>query len=53
MSTTALRAGTLTIMVGGEGEALERVRPVPDRFPAKIFHMGESGADTTSNGSAR
>ena len=40
----AADAGTLTIMVGGSGAALERVRPILERFAAKIFHMGESGA---------
>jgi 3-hydroxyisobutyrate dehydrogenase len=36
--------GALTLMVGGEAEALERVRPVVDHFSAKVFHVGESGA---------
>jgi 3-hydroxyisobutyrate dehydrogenase len=40
----AAEAGTLTIMVGGEPEALKRARPVLERFASKIFHMGESGA---------
>lgn len=40
----AADAGTLTIMVGGSGAALERVRPILERFAAKIFHMGDSGA---------
>ena len=40
----AADAGTLTIMVGGDAEALARVRPVLDHFAAKIFHMGDSGA---------
>lgn len=40
----AADAGTLTIMVGGDAGALERVRPVLERFAAKIFHMGDSGA---------
>jgi 3-hydroxyisobutyrate dehydrogenase len=40
----AAEAGTLTIMVGGDAQALERVRPLLDRFAAKIFHMGDSGA---------
>jgi 3-hydroxyisobutyrate dehydrogenase-like beta-hydroxyacid dehydrogenase len=31
-------------MVGGSGAALDRVRPILERFAAKIFHMGESGA---------
>ena len=40
----AADAGTLTIMVGGDGAVLARVRPILERFAAKIFHMGESGA---------
>jgi 3-hydroxyisobutyrate dehydrogenase-like beta-hydroxyacid dehydrogenase len=40
----AADAGTLTIMVGGDALALDRVRPILERFAAKIFHMGESGA---------
>lgn len=40
----AADAGTLTIMVGGDFAALQRVRPILERFAAKIFHMGESGA---------
>ncbi|HEX3830479.1 MAG TPA: NAD(P)-dependent oxidoreductase [Solirubrobacteraceae bacterium] len=40
----AAEAGALTIMVGGEAEPLEQVRPVLECFAAKIFHMGDSGA---------
>jgi 3-hydroxyisobutyrate dehydrogenase len=40
----AAEAGTLTIMVGGEAEALDRARPLLERFAAKIFHMGDSGS---------
>ncbi|HEX4010297.1 MAG TPA: NAD(P)-dependent oxidoreductase [Solirubrobacteraceae bacterium] len=40
----AADAGTLTLMVGGDAAALERVRPMLERFAAKIFHMGESGS---------
>jgi 3-hydroxyisobutyrate dehydrogenase-like beta-hydroxyacid dehydrogenase len=40
----AADAGTLTIMVGGDAGALDRVRPILERFAAKIFPMGESGA---------
>jgi len=38
------RAGTLTIMVGGPPEALERVRPVLEAMGKKITHVGESGS---------
>jgi 3-hydroxyisobutyrate dehydrogenase-like beta-hydroxyacid dehydrogenase len=36
--------GTLTLMVGGDADALDRVRPVLEAFAAKIFHCGDSGA---------
>jgi 3-hydroxyisobutyrate dehydrogenase and related beta-hydroxyacid dehydrogenases len=39
--------GALTLMVGGEAEALESVRGVLDLFSANIFHCGESGAGHT------
>lgn len=42
--TQGAAAGTLTIMVGGEAETLERVRPVLDAMGARIFHVGPSGA---------
>lgn len=38
------RQGTLTIMVGGPAEALERVRPVLQAEGKTITHVGESGA---------
>ena len=34
--------GTLTIMVGGPAQLLERARPVLATFGARIFHLGES-----------
>ncbi|MEP6731595.1 MAG: NAD(P)-dependent oxidoreductase [bacterium] len=37
-------SGTLTVMVGGDGAALERVRPVLDGFAQKIVHCGDVGA---------
>jgi len=38
--------GTLSIMVGGEPSALERVRPILEAMgnPERIIHIGESGA---------
>jgi 2-hydroxy-3-oxopropionate reductase len=38
--------GTLSIMVGGDAAALERVRPVLEAMghPDRIVHLGESGA---------
>ena len=38
------RDATLSIMVGGKAEALERVRPLLDCVGAKVRHMGGSGA---------
>jgi 2-hydroxy-3-oxopropionate reductase len=36
--------GTLSIMVGGDADALERVRPVLSAMGKTILHLGESGA---------
>jgi 2-hydroxy-3-oxopropionate reductase len=36
-------AGTLTIMVGGPSEAVERVRPVLQALGTVVVHVGESG----------
>jgi 2-hydroxy-3-oxopropionate reductase len=38
------RNGTLTIMVGGEASALERVRPVLLAMGKTVTHVGEAGA---------
>jgi len=35
--------GTLTLMVGGDAETLERVRPVLDALGARVFHVGPVG----------
>jgi 3-hydroxyisobutyrate dehydrogenase len=40
----AAEKGTLTLMVGGEGDALARVTPVLEHFAAKIVHMGGPGS---------
>jgi alkylhydroperoxidase/carboxymuconolactone decarboxylase family protein YurZ len=37
-------AGTLTIMAGGEPEALDAVRPVLAHFATTVHHMGASGS---------
>jgi 3-hydroxyisobutyrate dehydrogenase len=37
-------AGTLAFMVGGDGDALERARPVLDPMAGKVIHCGASGA---------
>lgn len=39
--------GTLSIMVGGEATALERVRPVLEAMGRRITHCGPSGAGQT------
>lgn len=36
--------GTLSIMVGGDAVALERVRPVLEAMGKRIIHLGEAGA---------
>jgi 3-hydroxyisobutyrate dehydrogenase len=42
--TTAARAGTLTVMWGGEQPVFERVRPVMEAFGKKIVHAGPVGS---------
>lgn len=37
-------AGTLKIMVGGDADAFERVRPVLDTLGAQVWHCGGSGS---------
>jgi 3-hydroxyisobutyrate dehydrogenase-like beta-hydroxyacid dehydrogenase len=46
-SVPTVEKGELTIMVGGDGAALERVRPVLDALAAKVFHVGALGAGAT------
>lgn len=36
--------GTLSIMVGGDAEALEQVRPILEAMGKTILHLGDSGA---------
>jgi 3-hydroxyisobutyrate dehydrogenase len=38
--------GSLAVMVGGEPDAVERARPVFDRFASMVQHMGPVGAGT-------
>jgi 3-hydroxyisobutyrate dehydrogenase len=40
----AAEAGTLTIMAGGDAEALDAVAPVLAHFAAAVHHMGASGS---------
>jgi 3-hydroxyisobutyrate dehydrogenase len=42
--TTAAKAGTLTVMWGGEITVFERVRPVIEAFGKKIVHAGPVGS---------
>lgn len=39
-------AGTLAVMVGGEAEAVEVVRPVFEQFASMVPHLGPVGAGT-------
>jgi 3-hydroxyisobutyrate dehydrogenase-like beta-hydroxyacid dehydrogenase len=41
-------AGTLTLMIGGRAEALERCRPVLESIGKNIEHMGGSGTGGTT-----
>ncbi len=40
----AAEKGSLTLMVGGDGQALARVTPLLERFAATIVHMGAPGS---------
>ena len=42
--TTAAKAGSLTVMWGGEVAVFERVRPVVEAFGKKIVHAGPVGS---------
>jgi 3-hydroxyisobutyrate dehydrogenase len=44
----AAEEGTLTLMVGGAPEALDRVRRLLETFSRHVYHMGESGAGHTA-----
>jgi len=44
---TGAEAGTLAIMVGGDPEVLERVRPVLEALGGRVEHVGEAGAGQT------
>lgn len=43
-STAGAASGTLTFIVGGRKEAVERARPILAYMGKNIFHAGESGA---------
>lgn len=42
--TAGAAAGTLTFIVGGQTDVLERARPVLQAMGKNIFHMGDAGA---------
>lgn len=42
--TTAAKAGTLTVMWGGDQSLFERIRPVMETFGKKIVHAGPVGS---------
>lgn len=42
--TTAAKAGTLTVMWGGDQSLYERIRPVMEAFGKKIVHAGPVGS---------
>jgi 3-hydroxyisobutyrate dehydrogenase-like beta-hydroxyacid dehydrogenase len=44
----AAEKGALTLMVGGESDVLERVRPILSHFATNIFYVGTSGAGHTT-----
>lgn len=46
-SVSLVEAGQLTIMVGGDPDALERARPVLEALSAKLLPVGELGAGAT------
>lgn len=39
-----MNTGMLTLLVGGEADAIERCRPAFDAFARSVFHVGASGA---------
>lgn len=46
-SVATVESGGLTVMVGGDGAALERARPVLDSMATRIVHLGALGAGAT------
>lgn len=46
-SVSLVESGQLTIMVGGDHDALERARPVLQALSAKLLHVGPLGAGAT------
>lgn len=46
-SVPLVERGELTVMVGGDADALEVARPVLDHLATSVFHLGGSGAGAT------
>lgn len=46
--TGGAEAGTLTFMVGGSAEQVERARPVLEKMGKRVLHAGASGAGQTA-----
>jgi len=40
--------GTLAVMVGGDAQVLDKVRPILEVFGRKVFHMGAVGAGNSA-----
>jgi 3-hydroxyisobutyrate dehydrogenase-like beta-hydroxyacid dehydrogenase len=46
-SVSTVESGELLVMVGGDGGALDRARPVLDAFARRILHLGPLGTGAT------
>jgi len=46
-SVSTVESGTLTVMVGGDQDGLDRARPVLETFAKSIFYLGDIGAGAT------
>ncbi|HSK53766.1 MAG TPA: NAD(P)-dependent oxidoreductase [Jiangellales bacterium] len=46
-SVSTVEAGELLVMAGGDGAALDRVRPVLESFAPRVLHLGPLGAGAT------
>src|SRR5207302_5974279 len=46
-SVITLEQGKLSVMVGGDADVFERVRPVLEAIGPKVFHLGGNGAAVT------
>jgi 3-hydroxyisobutyrate dehydrogenase-like beta-hydroxyacid dehydrogenase len=47
-SVITLEQGRLSVMVGGDADVFERVRPVLEAIGPKVFHVGGNGAAVTT-----